>query len=51
MYDAGEGYLVMERFDGPTMLDDAIPFRIGRNAKLLASLHEQLRPAFDVADT
>jgi aminoglycoside phosphotransferase (APT) family kinase protein len=40
--DAGEGYLVMERVDGPTMLDDAIPFRLGRNAKLLATLHEQL---------
>ncbi len=42
VYDAGEGYLVMERVDGPTMLDDAIPFRIGRNAKLLARLHERL---------
>ena len=42
VYDAGEGYLVMDRVDGPTLLDDAIPFRIGRNAKLLASLHEQL---------
>lgn len=42
VHDAGEGYLVMDRVDGPTMLDDAIPFRIGRNAKLLAHLHEQL---------
>jgi len=42
VYDAGEGYLVMERLDGPTMLDHAIPFRIGRDAKLLASLHERL---------
>ena len=42
VYDAGDGYLVMERVDGPTMLADAVPFRIGRSAKLLASLHEQL---------
>lgn len=42
VHDAGEGYLVMDRVDGPTMLDDAIPLRIGRHAKLLASLHEQL---------
>ena len=42
VYDAGEGYLVMDRVDGPTMLDDAIPFRIGRHAKVLAQLHEQL---------
>jgi aminoglycoside phosphotransferase (APT) family kinase protein len=42
VYDAGDGYLVMERVDGPSMLDDAMPFRIGRNAKLLAGLHEQL---------
>jgi tRNA A-37 threonylcarbamoyl transferase component Bud32 len=42
VYEAGDGYLVMERVDGPTMLEDAVPFRIGRNAELLASLHEQL---------
>ena len=42
VHDAGDGYLVMDRVDGPTMLDDAIPFRIGRNARLLAELHERL---------
>jgi tRNA A-37 threonylcarbamoyl transferase component Bud32 len=42
VHDAGDGYLVMERVDAPTMLDDAIPFRIGRNAKLLAKLHDLL---------
>jgi tRNA A-37 threonylcarbamoyl transferase component Bud32 len=42
VYDAGEGYLVMDRLQGPTMLDDAVPFRIGRNARLLASLHDRL---------
>ena len=42
VYDAGDGYLVMDRVDGPTMLDDAIPFRIGRNARVLAALHQQL---------
>jgi aminoglycoside phosphotransferase (APT) family kinase protein len=42
VHDAGDGYIVMDRIDGPTMLDDAVPFRLGRNARLLASLHEQL---------
>ena len=42
VHDAGEGYLVMDRVDGVPMFDDAIPFRIGRNAKLLAALHDQL---------
>jgi aminoglycoside phosphotransferase (APT) family kinase protein len=42
VFDAGDGYLVMERLVGPTMLADAMPFRIGRNAKALARLHEQL---------
>jgi aminoglycoside phosphotransferase (APT) family kinase protein len=42
VHDAGDGYLVMDRVDGPTMLDDALPFRIRRNARLLAGLHEQL---------
>ena len=42
VYDAGEGFLVMDRLYGKTMLDEALPFRIGRTAKLLAGLHEQL---------
>jgi serine/threonine protein kinase len=42
VFDAGEGYLVMERLDGPTLLDDAIPFRIPRNGRILAELHDQL---------
>jgi len=42
VHDAGDGYLVMDRVEGKAMLDDAIPFRIGRNAKVLARLHEQL---------
>jgi aminoglycoside phosphotransferase (APT) family kinase protein len=42
VHDAGDGYLVMDRLEGTTMLDDAIPFRIGRNARVLARLHEQL---------
>lgn len=42
VHDAGDGYLVMDRVDGVPMFDDAIPFRLGRNAKLLARLHEQL---------
>lgn len=42
VHDAGDGYLVMDRIDGVPMFDDAIPFRLGRNAKLLARLHGQL---------
>ncbi len=42
VHDAGHGFLVMDLVEGPTMLDDAIPFRVRRNALLLASLHEQL---------
>ena len=42
VHDAGDGYLVMDRIDGVPMFEDAIPFHIGRNAKLLAGLHEQL---------
>jgi aminoglycoside phosphotransferase (APT) family kinase protein len=42
VHDAGEGYLVMDRVDGVPMFDDAIPFRLGRNAKRLAALHDQL---------
>jgi aminoglycoside phosphotransferase (APT) family kinase protein len=42
VHDAGEGYLVMDRADGPTMLEHAIPLRIGRSGQALADLHEQL---------
>lgn len=42
VHDAGDGYLVMGRVDGKPMLDDAIPFRIGRSAKVLADLHRRL---------
>ena len=42
VHDAGVGYLVMERIDGRSMLDDAIPFRLGRNGRLLADLHNRL---------
>lgn len=42
VFDAGDGYVVMARVDGPTLLDDAIPFRVGRNGRILAELHEQL---------
>jgi len=42
--DAGEGYLVMERVDGPTMLDVATkpPFPIPRFGRMLADLHNRL---------
>ncbi len=42
--DAGDGYLVMDRLDGPTMLD-AIgkpPFPLRRCGRLLAELHDRL---------
>lgn len=42
VHDAGDGYLVMDRVDGPTMLDDAIPFGVRRNGRLLADLHRRL---------
>ncbi|MCE9620850.1 MAG: aminoglycoside 3'-phosphotransferase/choline kinase family protein [Actinomycetia bacterium] len=44
VYDAGEGYLVMDRLAGPTMMEAAgkPPFPIRRSARLLADLHEQL---------
>jgi Ser/Thr protein kinase RdoA (MazF antagonist) len=39
--DAGDGWIVMERIDGPTMLDAATtpPFRIRSAARHLARLH------------
>jgi Phosphotransferase enzyme family len=44
VYDAGEGYLVMDRLTGPTMLESALrhPYRIGAYGHLLAHLHIQL---------
>lgn len=42
VHDAGTGYLVMDRIEGRSMLDDAIPFRLGRNGRLLAELHNRL---------
>jgi aminoglycoside phosphotransferase (APT) family kinase protein len=42
VHDAGEGYLVMDRLEGKTMLDDAIPFKIGRAGRTLSRLHDQL---------
>ncbi|MGD9995652.1 MAG: phosphotransferase [Ilumatobacteraceae bacterium] len=42
VHDAGDGFLVMDRVEGPSMLEDAIPFRIRPHARLLADLHEQL---------
>jgi aminoglycoside phosphotransferase (APT) family kinase protein len=44
VHDAGEGWLVMDRLDGPTMLDAAVsrPWRIGAYGRLLADLHRRL---------
>ena len=42
VHDAGVGYLVMDRVDGRSMLDDAIPLRLARNGRLLADLHNRL---------
>ena len=44
VYEAGEGYLVMDRLTGPTMLASALrhPYRIGTYGHMLAQLHIQL---------
>jgi aminoglycoside phosphotransferase (APT) family kinase protein len=42
VHDAGVGYLVMDRIEGRSMLDDAIPFRLRRNGRVLAELHNRL---------
>ena len=44
VHDAGDGYLVMDRIDGPTMLEAALrpPFRLRVYGRLLARLHERL---------
>ena len=44
VYDAGGGYLVMERLRGPTMLEAALkrPSSLGESGRLLADLHRQL---------
>jgi aminoglycoside phosphotransferase (APT) family kinase protein len=44
VYDAGEGYLVMDRVDGPPLLEVAArhPLRLGEYGRLLAGLHHRL---------
>lgn len=44
VHDAGQGYLVMDRLAGPTMLESALrhPQRIGSYGHLLAQLHIEL---------
>lgn len=42
VHDAGDGFLVMDRVDGSTLIDDAIPLGLGRAGRVLAGLHEQL---------
>lgn len=44
VHDAGQGYLVMDRLTGPTMLESALrhPQRIGSYGHLLAQLHVRL---------
>src|SRR5918993_20036 len=44
VHDAGEGFLVMDRVDGPSMLDLAArhPWRLGEYGRLLADLHRRL---------
>lgn len=44
VHDAGEGFLVMDRVDGPSMLDVAArhPWRLGEYGRLLADLHRRL---------
>ena len=44
VHDAGDGYLVMDRLVGPTMMEAAgkPPFPLRRSGRTLAELHEQL---------
>lgn len=44
VHEAGDGYLVMDRLEGPTMLEAAVrrPHAIGRYGRQLADLHERL---------
>jgi hypothetical protein len=44
VFRVGPGELVLERIDGPTMLDDlgAHPWRVRRHARTLADLHRRL---------
>jgi tRNA A-37 threonylcarbamoyl transferase component Bud32 len=44
VHDAGQGYLVMDRVDGPPLLDVAArhPWRLGEYGRLLADLHRRL---------
>ena len=44
VHDAGDGFMVMERVDGPTMLDATVraPHRTGHHGRLLADLHRRL---------
>ncbi len=44
VHDAGEGYLVMDRLVGPTMMDvvGRPPFPLRRSGHLLAELHHRL---------
>lgn len=42
--DAGDGYLVMDRLEGPTLMEMVVkpPFPLRRSGHLLAELHQQL---------
>jgi len=44
VHDAGDGYIVMDRLDGPTMMEAAgrPPFPLRKFGRLLAELHERL---------
>jgi tRNA A-37 threonylcarbamoyl transferase component Bud32 len=44
VYDAGDGYLLMDRIEGPTMMQRVgePPFPLRRSGHLLADLHERL---------
>lgn len=44
VFDVGQNALILERIDGPTMLDDLWrrPWMLGRHATTLARLHKEL---------
>jgi aminoglycoside phosphotransferase (APT) family kinase protein len=44
VHDAGDGYLVMDRLEGPTMMETVgkPPFPLRQSGRVLAELHQQL---------
>ena len=50
VHDAGDGYIVMDRLHGTSLLEWALPFRISAAGRLLGRLHNQLHELDAPAD-